>query len=199
MLRKKPSQLLMAGVSLIEVSIVLGIVGTIIGGVWVVMAGGRESSRAATLQQQTIMTVRNIRDYYGGRALPTGVVGETTASTFTGTLRAAGVFPEDMCPANCVSGTVTTILNVYSGATLVSIVNTAPYSTFNINFAQVAKRGCVALAMNLGARSTELGIVSFQANGGTVRSSFPVASSTIDSDCSSATANTVDVVFRIRS
>jgi type II secretory pathway pseudopilin PulG len=199
MLRKLRQQRSLAlGMSLIEASIVLGIAGVIVGGIWAVMSGVRESSLASSLMQQTMLTVRNVRDYYGGRALPTGTLGETTPALFTATLRAAGVFPEDMCPANCVSGSVTTVYNVYGGDVRADIPSGAPFTTFRIEHNRVSKRGCVQLGMNITARSAELGLQRFQVSGSLPRITFPVASSTLDSDCASATNNTIRLTFSIR-
>ena len=189
------------GVSLIEASVVLGVAGSIIGGLWMVMASVRENSRATTLVQQTILTVKGVRDYYAGLALPTGVAGETTAATYTATLRAASVFPEDMCPANCVSGTVTNIYNVYGGTTLVNIVNSSPYTNFNIAHSSLSLRCCMQAIMNLGAKSAEMGLVSVTVNSGTTYSAFPVDPDTVKSVCTPvdpATTVTLNLVFKVR-
>jgi len=177
------------------------VAGSIIGGLWMVMASVRENSRATTLVQQTILTVKGVRDYYAGLALPTGVAGETTAATYTATLRAASVFPEDMCPANCVSGTVTNIYNVYGGTTLVNIVNSSPYTNFNIAHSSLSLRGCMQAIMNLGAKSSEMGLVSVTVNSGTTYSSFPVDPATVKTECTPtapATTVTLNLVFKVR-
>ncbi len=185
-----------SGFSLIEASIVLGVIGMALGSIWVVTSSVRQSAKATSLQQQINLTVQNIRTYYAGRALPTGAAGEITASTFTDTLRDRSVFPEDMCNAACVAGGDP--VNVYGGAVLVNIVNTSPFTTFNLNLDGVDKRGCIQAMMNLTARSAELGLTSIEANGGTARTSFPVGVSTAESDCSSEADNELDLIFNIR-
>ncbi len=179
------------GFSLIEAAIVLGLVGLVVGGIWAVAATTRASMQANQLHQQTLNLAKSVRDYYAARALPSG------SAALTATLRAAGRFPEEMCPANCVSGTITTIYNSYSGTTTVEIPSlTDPIiNQFNVTYGSIDEKGCVQLGMMLSARSAENGLVSYDA--GVSRTTFPIPLATIQGDCA-ATGNTIVIGFKIR-
>lgn len=178
------------GFSMIELSIALGIIGIVIGGIWAIAGSTRNDMLSTRIEQQTLSMVQNVRNYYASRALP------TVAAAVTATLRAAGTFPEEMCPANCVSGGITTIYNAYGGTVTVAIPSvTAPINFFDVTYTTVNKKGCMALGMKLSTRSSELGLVSFDA--GTSRTTFPIDLATLDTDCDSPT-DTVVLRFKIR-
>lgn len=179
------------GFSLIEAAVVLGIVGLVVGGIWAVASTTRASMQANQLHQQTLNLAKSIRDYYAARALP------SSAGALTTTLRTLGRFPEEMCPATCVSGTITTVYNAYGGTTTVAIpALTAPINQFNVTYDTIDEKGCIQLGMMLSARSAENGLVSYAIDSST-RSSFPIPLATIQGDCA-ATGNTITVALKIR-
>lgn len=184
------------GFSLIETAIVLGLVGMVVGGIWVAMASTRASAQANQLQQQTLNLVKSVRDYYAARALP-------AAGDITSTLRTGGRFPEEMCPANCVSGTgSTTIRNAYGGVTTVEIPNVTTYpNQFTVRYTAVDEKGCVQLGMSLSARSAEVGLtgysISTEGSASPEYTTFPTPLATIQSDCR-ATNNVLDLYLKIR-
>lgn len=178
------------GFSLVEAAVVLGIVGLVVGGIWAVASTTRASMQANQLHQQTLNLAKSVRDYYAARALPSGSAALTT------TLRTLGRFPEEMCPATCVSGTITTVYNAYGGTTTVAIpALTAPINQFNVTYGSIDEKGCIQLGMMLSARSAENGLVSYDA--GTTRTTFPIPLATIQGDCA-ATGNTIVVALKIR-
>lgn len=186
------------GFSLIEAAIVLGLIGLVIGGIWVAAASARAGTQASQFQQQTLNLVKNVRDYYAAQALP-------AAATVTGTLAGKGIFPSDMCPANCVSAaaaaTPYTVRNAYGGSTAVVIPNVTTYpNQFTVTYQSIDEKGCVELAMRLSARSAEVGLVSYFVSSNasaSMRTTFPVPFATIQGDCA-ATGNTIDMNFKIR-
>lgn len=179
-----------SGFSLLEAAIVLGVVGSVVAGIWTISASTRASMQANALHQQTLNLIKNVRDYYAGRALP------TATADITSTLRTGSVFPEEMCPANCVSGTITTVYNSYGGTATVAVPNlTAPINQFDVTYTTVSQKGCIQLGMMLSARSSDVGLISF--NAGTARTTFPLSLSTLTGDCATD-SETVTVSFRIR-
>lgn len=182
------------GFSLLEMSIVLGIIAVVVGGIWAIASSTKSAVLATSLEQQTLRLVDNIRNYYVSRALPTAQV---VSATMTSTLRTAKVFPEDSCPANCVSGTITTIYNPYKGSTTVAVPNlTSPINFVDIDQAAVPERGCIELGIKLSSRATEIGLESYKV-GSTTITTFPITLSTLDTACA-ATNNTLTIRFKIR-
>jgi type II secretory pathway pseudopilin PulG len=184
------------GFSLIEAAIVLGLVGMVVGGIWMAMASTRASTQANQLQQQTLNLVKSVRDYYAARALP-------AAGDITSTLRTKGRFPEEMCPANCVSAGSYTVRNAYGGSTTVNIPNVTTYpNQVVVAYYGVDEKGCVQLGMSLSARSAELGLTGYcvtseGCGGGPEYTTFPIPLATLQSDCR-ATDNQLDLYFKIR-
>ncbi len=186
------------GFSLMEAAVVLGVVGSVIGGIWGVASSVRASMQSNHLHQQTLNLVSNIRDYYANRPLP------AVAGSITATIGGKGRFPEEMCPANCVSILAAnlsyTVRNAYGGSTTVTIPNPATYSNqFYTTYTSVTQKGCMELGMKLSARAPEIGLVSFSA--GTTRTTFPIPLATLQSDCSTITSGGITSVilyFKIR-
>ena len=179
-----------------ESAVVLGVVGLVIGGIWGVASSVRASMQSNQLHQQTLNMVSSIRDYYANRPLP------SAAAQMTSILRTKGRFPEEMCPANCVSAASpqTKVYNAYGGTTTVTIPNPATYSNqFYITYGSVSQKGCMELGMKLSAIAPEIGLVSFYA--GATRTTFPIPLATLKSDCTlngSGGLVTIIVYFKIR-
>ena len=179
-----------AGFSMLEMAMVLGIVGIVLGGVWAIAGAARSSAFATRLEQQTLAVVSSVRDYYAARPLP------TADGDMTATFRAAEVFPEEMCPSNCISGGTTVVYNAYGGTTTVAIpdTGTSPINHMEIAFTNIQERGCIELASRLGARANETGLSQISID--TDLTSFPVPLSTLSSECDAT--NTLYLYFKIR-
>lgn len=184
------------GFSLLETVVVIGVVGLVIGGIWGVVSSVRGSMQANHLHQQTLNLVSSIRDYYANRPLP------SVAGNMTDVFRRKGRFPEEMCPADCVSAASdqTVVRNAYGGVTTVSILDPATYpNQFRINYASVDKKGCMELGMKLSAIAPEIWLVRFVSLGATL-TTFPVPIATLSSGCrvSSTGIRSVALDFKIR-
>jgi prepilin-type N-terminal cleavage/methylation domain-containing protein len=183
------------GFSLLEMAIVLGVVGVIIAGVWTLAATAREKSQLSQANQQINLLLRNTRDYYAARALPSAAV---VAATFTGTLRSVSVFPETMCSPACVSGALT-VRHAFGAEATVAIPSlTAPINQIGVVLSALTKAQCVGLGSSLTTQSQALGLTQFKV-GATTHTSFPVSPTTLNTTCASATSNSVELRFLIRS
>lgn len=186
------------GFSLKELAIVLAVMGTLFGGLMRLMIDMRRSTQLNTAQQQVIQTMQGVRDYFVIRALPSTAADASTNYTHA-ILRAAGVFPEDTCPSNCVAGTITTVYNTYGGTITFSLPTTSSIPNPNeaqITLSNITKNGCVNMGTKLTADAVPLGIISITA-GSTTITSFPASLDTMDTACTSSTANNFSVVFKI--
>jgi len=81
-----------AGFSLIELAIVLGVVGVVMGGIWVVVGKVQQMARVKQTVEQVITLKKNVRDYYQSRACIPGD-GVQTAALIGAT---PPVFPREM-------------------------------------------------------------------------------------------------------
>ncbi len=185
------------GMSLVELSVVLGIVGVVMAGIWAVYGSSQESLKAGQLHQQTLAFVKQIRDYYSGRALPSVAI---ASGTFTSTLRAGQIVPEDMCAADCVADSGATLRNAYGGTATANIPDPASVpNTVEIVYTNIQQKGCMQLGMQLSARSDEVGLTSFKGNAHAARTTFPVSLAQAKADCDGASGNnTVTLRFKIR-
>lgn len=197
-LKKKNAS--MRGFSLVETAIVLGVVGVVTGGVVVAMSSARKAAISGQLQQQILVTVNNIRSYFAGRAMPT-LAADITANYTQSVMRAAGVFSEDMCPANCVSGSITTVYNVYGGTVTFALpdddANTLPDgNSVKLTLTGINRQGCIELGMKFGGRVNEIGLSGFKIGSNSTITTFAVPLSTLNTQC--AASNTVVTYFKIR-
>ena len=182
------------GFSLIEISVVLGVAGAVTAGIWAVASSTRDNTQVMQAAQQTLLLVKNTRDYYSSRALPAAAI---SASTHTATLRAARVFPTDMCDDACVSSGDPK--NVYSQAVTVAIPNITPtpINEIEIVYENMSIKACTALGARLTANAATDGLTRFSTDEDT-HTTFPVLPSVLTATCDSGAGNEIDVTLRYR-
>lgn len=196
------------GFSLTEVALVLAVVGMVTGSIWTLMAASTQRNQVGTLYQQTMLLVKNVREYFSVRSIPT--TGTEMTTTYTNdVLRAAGVFPEDMCPANCVNGTITTIYNAYGGTAVFAlpdadfsdVTDGVPQTNeFTITYTRISGQGCIELGMKLSAQAIRSGLNGYRVGSNAWNTTFPISTATLSSQCSTAAAgNTLTLDYKLRS
>lgn len=193
------------GFSLMELSLTLGVVGSIIGGIFIVRQSTSDKAQAEILLQQTLRLVQTTRIYFAGRALPSTAGDVTTYSSKN--LRLAKVFPEDMCNSTCYTASTGSAKNTYGNPAYVSlpVLGGVPViNQFKIGYGSQSdgepgapKDACMFLAMRLSSRAVEVGAVSFEING-TAITTFPIGLSTAKTNCTSSKSNVVTITFNIR-
>ena len=169
------------GFSLIEAAIVLGIVGLVIGGIWVAASAVQTNLRESTASQGILQVVQNVRNLYYGQT----VSATTTGTGLQTTLVSAGVFPGDMLQGS-------TPKNPWNGAVQINISDTSN-GYFTVYFATIPQSSCIELISQNTNISSGIGLVNVIVDDGTAAtiSTFPISPATAagSGGCGAATNN----------
>lgn len=128
------------GFSLIEAAIVLGIIGLVIGGIWVAAAAVIENKRFGDAQIGMLQIIDGLRQAYNNRAIANGT--DLTALVATGKI----------APQNWIK-TATTLADPWGGAVQVGMDSSsgafcsAAPDKWHFTFADVDNRTCTKLLM----------------------------------------------------
>lgn len=177
----------MCGFNLIEAAIVLGVVGLVVGGIWISAAAVQQNLRNADASKGLLQIVQNIRNIYYGQTL-------TSTATITTEMIAANAFPSDFIQST------TDVRNPWNGGIVLRIAGAA-FDKLEVDFAAVPKDSCIKLVSgNSNALSISLSQIVIDATTGgtdTTLSSFPVSSATAVTTC--GTTNTLTWQFGLKS
>lgn len=187
------------GFSLIEAALVMGVVGLVMGGVWMTLSSVRNASMDRAFLQQTVTLAQNVRTYFATRPLPSTAADVTTYSDFA--LRAAKVFPEDTCSGNCVLVASLLAKNVFGGNLTFSIpLNGALPSPnrfrISVSASTLSRDHCLAWAIALSSQAKTLGLVRM--NLGLNVATFPIKPATVVSAMCSPESSYYYAEFKIR-
>ncbi len=168
------------GFNLVEAAIVLGVVGLVIGGIWVAAASVQSNLRKSDASKGLIQIVQNVRNlFYGQSPSATGDI--TTA------LVRANSFPGDF-----IRGT--TAVNPWNGAVAVSIAGAAA-DQLDVSFTAMPRDACIELTSRNTNISNGVGLTQIVI-GGTTITSFPYLPT--DAAVTCAASNTVVWRFGLR-
>ena len=151
--------------SLIEAALVMGVVGVVIGGVWMGLSSIRNAAMDKTFLQQTMTTVQNVRTYFATRPLPSTAADASTNYT-DAVMRAAKVFPEDTCSGNCIVDAAATARTVFGSTMKFSLPLLGAFpqpNKFRISVfssSGFTRAHCLAWAIALGAQADTIGLLS---------------------------------------
>lgn len=129
------------GFTLVEASIVLGVVGLVIGGIWMASSELRLSQKVNTAQDEILSVVQHARSLYSSGHIADP--GEEVQGVFIN----MGVFPKQM-----VSGS--NVVSPWDTTVSVSVAD----DQLDLAFADIPKAACVKLAMGLAAKDAEMGL-----------------------------------------
>ena len=198
------------GFSLAEFSIVLGIMGVVLGALWGVVAIVRENVKRGEMAEQTVAMVNNIRSFYMGQmrlATPAGSVAESAVTDHLlrqGILlseqlrdRTAGTWVADH-PWGATGASGAVLANGGIGVSGVDAggVDVSTHS-FRIQLRGLKYSSCVALASRLSG-SNPTGLRTVHING---TPTSPVTPDVAAANCNTApagTANTLDFLYSLR-
>lgn len=172
------------GFSLIEAAIVLGIVGLVIGGIWVAAAAVTQNMREADASKALIQVIQNVRNLYYGQT-------PTATGDITTDMISAKAIPSDFVM------TTTSAKNPWSGAVTVSISG-ASFDKVDIAYASVPKDSCIELTSRNTNITTGIGLqqIVIASTATTTVTTFPYLPTAAAANC--GTTNTITWTFGIR-
>ena len=196
------------GFTLTEIAIVLGIIGLILGAIWVAASSvyaNQKVSKAITAQLQI---AQGIRALYGNSAN----TGSAAFTDITTNMCSAGVFPTDMVVACGTTAATVAIsdpwINGVAGGTTVKILAedisaAGADDGFAIAFPSVPTSACISLLSGLGQGGIFGGVAAPAASPVVATAALlalpatPVAASAA-AVCGAAATNTVYVVYKLK-
>lgn len=177
----------MRGFTLTEAAIVLGIVGLILGAIWVAAAAVYNNLRVTTTSNQLLQIVQSVRSMHATQ--------QTVDASISGLLVAkAGGMPKDMLRLNA-SGIPTAVEDVWGGD--VAIAAAASNGAFSVSFEDVPQGPCSDLLVRNTGSGRDSGLIG-AGNASATNTTFPLNISTAVGACANATSNTVVFTFRLK-
>lgn len=138
------------GFTLTELAIVVGIIGTIAGGIWFATNNVRENRRVAIAVQDVLAIVQNIREVYSEK----GSSAWTSDTNIAPYLKNAGIFPNDMIDTG-------NVLNQWNGPVAVYLKPGGANNVFRISYYNMTRQGCADVAAAIGGQATSSGLIGF--------------------------------------
>jgi prepilin-type N-terminal cleavage/methylation domain-containing protein len=141
------------GFTLTEIAIVLGIIGLILGAIWVAAAAVYNNLRVSHANTQVLQIAQAVRALYGNMN-STGVVADTD---LTPTLIQARAVPNDM-----VNAAGTGLVNPWPQGTT-GILTPAAADSFTIEMSSLPRDACINLLMAVAGTNRDPGLFAAQA------------------------------------
>jgi len=164
-----------AGFNLIEATIVMGIVGIVMGGVFVAWSAINTNTRVRNAAEQATIIIQQIRSTYANR---NDFGADISAVDF-----ASALFNSDLIPQQWNVGGL--IRNPFGGLTNVTATNAT--STFALDFTGVNRQECIQLVSKLQASSFDQGLTTI--NGTNVVNNFASLVTISDTICPNNVTN----------
>lgn len=130
------------GFNLVEAAIVLGVVGLVIGGIWIAAAQVRENMVVNKLAEGVLITSNNIQ-----RLVNTYTANTLGLADITTPMIAAGVFPQDW-----ITDTGALLTQVNGSVIINSVPDSSPPARFHISLTNVPKSTCMKLIAAVSSR-----------------------------------------------
>jgi len=177
------------GFTLTEIAIVLGIIGLILGAIWVGAGAVYQNLRVSKAQTELLQITQGIRTLYASQ-----IKFDTAPSILeTPGLIAANVFPSDAVYNSMVNSPWggNSAINVYSQS-----FNSVGDS-YSVEFDNIPVSACIALATGLtgSGRDQQLVGVAYQNNSGVGNNFFPINVVAATQGCTRAGGSTASISF----
>ncbi|MBI1273829.1 MAG: prepilin-type N-terminal cleavage/methylation domain-containing protein [Alphaproteobacteria bacterium] len=188
------------GFTLVELAVVLGVVGLVLGGIWVFAGRSNESARTEQSLGQLVILLNNIRSYYLSQ--PNMASGDVTTI-----LAAASVFPSEMLRAGAP-----TIVDhpwgalppggglLVSGTTASGGASTGGTYYFTLTYRGLKAESCIAFAARAGSGPTANGLTAVSVSGTPI--SMPPLIGALGGPCAvdggTGTGANVALTYRLR-
>jgi hypothetical protein len=148
------------GFNLIEAAIVLGIVGLVVGGIWVAATSVYANLRSKRATDELLSIVQGVRALYATSSSFGAAVGDITPL-----MAQANVIPSDMLSTTPNLATSANTMNPWSGQVGIVVPGAGAINAtqFAVVFSNVPPTACVDLLMrNAGGTGRDSGLVSVQ-------------------------------------
>jgi len=177
------------GFTLTEAAIVLGIVGLILGAIWVAASAVYNNMRVQTTTTQLLQMVQSIRSLHATQQTMGG------SGDIASDLAKAGAVPKDM-----VGGTddAMTVTNTWGGAVTIEPADSG--AAFQIEYASVPREACTELVTRMTGPGRDSGLSEIGTADSTfvaADSDFPVSVIDAVAACTDASSNTLTFLFRL--
>ncbi|MCL2469947.1 MAG: prepilin-type N-terminal cleavage/methylation domain-containing protein [Alphaproteobacteria bacterium] len=193
MLLKKNMARSVRGFTLTEAAIVLGIVGLLLGAIWVAAAAVYNNMRISTTTTQILQMAQAIRAIHAtSQTIDDGVTAQDGAVL----MARAGAVPKDMLDDALNPNSVTSVWN--SEVTIEAAADTQGNAgrAFRITYTGVPQSACSDLLVRNTGAGRDTGLVSAGANGAEVtRDNMPIGVTTAVQQCNVTTTAGNDVAF----
>ncbi len=176
--------------TLTELAIVLGIVGLILGAIWVAAAAVYQNQRVATTTRQILAIAQSVRSIYSTQQLATGITAVNLAK--------AGGVPTDMLNS---ATNPTTVTDLWGGAvTVTAATQLVAGDAFAITLRRVPQSACVTLATSLTGPGRDSGLLGVDP-AAAINTVFPVTLARAVAMCPgvAVAGNPITFTFKLKS
>jgi Tfp pilus assembly protein FimT len=181
------------GFTLTEAAIVLGIVGMILGAIWVAAAAVYNNLRVNKTSTQLLQIAQSVRSIHSTQnAVDANITAVIVAQ--------AGGIPKDMLDSPTAPTSVT---DIWGGAVAIGPASssaTTPNDSFYIDFPNVPSQACADLSVQTTGSGRDSGLigVSYTAATPATATTFPINISTATTSCGNGLSKDIVFTFKLK-
>jgi len=182
------------GFTLTEIAIVLGIIGLILGAIWVAAGAVYQNLRVSKAETELLQITQGIRSLYGT---------QTTFDTAAHLLETQGLIAAKVFPSDAVQN-ATTVNGPWGGSTMNIYSQTDPAGvtgdSFSVEFDNIPVSACIALATGATGSGRDQGLIGVANQNDTIGNNvFPINVVAATQQCQEGTpTSTISFTFTLR-